>query len=236
MEFFPPDIATITHRAPESVSLTPRLWFQGNVVLCFLCSVMRPQGAIVAQRRRSIKRQRILSWYCGNMVSTWFLILFFNQSSENISFRFMYCGSHENVPLRSPAVKSIMDCWPQLLPLWIQHCICCQALLPMACTQPMTKPAAILKLAYWVRCRTPLMDDFGLRTLYGPDQIFLATMQDTFYSILLPSLSHFTGIRPALWHEVSLCLLLFSSQNRFCTFNTLLAFISWQTQTNAYLK
>lgn len=100
------------------------------------------------------------------MVSTWFLILFFNQSSENISFRFMHCGNHENVPLRPPGVKSIMDCWPQLLPLWIQHCICCQALLPMACSQAVTKHTAG-KLASQARCRVPLKEDFSLRTLWA---------------------------------------------------------------------
>ena len=161
------------------------------------------------------------------MVSTWFLILCFNQSSENISFRFMHCGNHENVPLRPPGVKSIMDCWPQLLPLWIKHCICCQALLPMACSQAVTKHTAG-KLAYWARCRAPLKDDLGLRALYGSDQIFPETIpeSETLDSTLLPSFSHFTGIRPALWNEVSLCLLLFSSQQLFCTFNTLLAVIS----------
>lgn len=117
----------------------------------------------------------------------------------------MHCGNHENVPLRPPGVKSIMDCWPQLLPLWIQHCICCQALLPMACSQAVTKHTAGLKLAYQARCRVPLKDDFGLRTLCGPDQIFPETIpeSETFDSTLLPSFSHFTGIRPALWNEAS---------------------------------
>lgn len=129
------------------------------------------------------------------MVSTWFLILFFNQSSENISFRFMHCGNHENVPLRPPGVKSIMDCWPQLLPLWIQHCICCQALLPMACSQAVTNHTAG-KLASQARSRVPLTDDFGLRTLYGPDRIFPETIPESvtlgFLSFLLSFHRHQT--------------------------------------------
>lgn len=150
----------------------------------------------------------------------------------------MYCGCHENVPLVSPAVGHIMACWPQLLPLCIQHCICCQAPLAMACTQPMTEHAGVQKQAYPVMSRTALMNDSGLRTSSGPHQTLLATLlePETSYSILLPSHSHLTGIGPALWHEVSLCLLLLGSQELFSTFTPLLAVASWQTQTNAYLK
>ena len=46
----------------------PQLRFQGNAGLCFLCSVMRPQGTRVVQRR-SIKRQMIPS----DIVGTWSL-------------------------------------------------------------------------------------------------------------------------------------------------------------------
>lgn len=144
------------------------------------------------------------------MVSTWFLILFFNQSSENISFRFMHCGNHENVPLRPPGVKSIMDCWPQLLPLWIQHCICCQALLPMACSQAVTKHTAG-KLASQARSRVPLTDDLAWGLCMGLTKSFLKLFRSLWRWAFFPSFSHFTGIRPALWNEASLCLLLFSS-------------------------
>ena len=138
----------------------------------------------------------------------------------------MHCGNHENVPLTSWC-EEYNGLLAQLLPLWIQHCICCQALLPMACSQAVTKHTAALKLAFQARWRAPLKDDFGLRTLYGPDQIFAETIpeSETIDSTLLTSFSHFTGIRPALWNEASLCLL-FSSQQIFCTFNTLLAIIS----------
>lgn len=101
------------------------------------------------------------------------------------------CGGHENMPLRSPtvgmkgssclAVKSITEfvsnpCFPAI-----------------GCAQQRHGSRPISE-----RCKTPLMGNFGSRTLQWPCPNFLWLHKNlaSFYLAFLPSLSSLLRVRP----------------------------------------
>lgn len=100
---------------------------------------------------------------------------------------------HENAPVRPPIVRSIIDQQPEILSLWIQHCICPKDILLWEGSQPTLDHLRDTKVGPF-RQYAGLLSNFDSRTPRQPGQIFLGTALQSetphIQSSFLPSLLH----------------------------------------------
>lgn len=82
---------------------------------------------------------------------------------------YVFCGIHENAPLKSPAVGTIINQQPQLQCSRIHHCIFAEAMLLMDYSQLMTEQDRITKAGPFLKDARPLLTgNFGTRTPHWP--------------------------------------------------------------------